>query len=152
MKQIGPLTVALPLTLLVVGCAGLGVDSPDRQRQYVVTASPIDLGIGSGRFCVAVDPKDPQGVWWWEPGNDCTTRSTGPAVFHAERASVSTSVVSGVTPFTFRIPLKRAANAAEPPFVDLQLKLEPGFMEASATGSRVATTVRRDLDIPDGLR
>ena len=36
--------------------------------------------------------------------------------------------------------------------VDLQLTLEAGFMKALATGNRVATAVRNDLDIPDAFR
>jgi hypothetical protein len=53
----------------------------ESRGRYIVTAEPINIGIGSARFCVATDPTDSQGVWWWEPGpKGCSSRSTGPAV------------------------------------------------------------------------
>jgi hypothetical protein len=38
---------------------------------------------------VAVDPTDPKGVWWWEPGRSgCSSRSTGPSAFRGDDATV----------------------------------------------------------------
>ena len=55
----------------------------------IVTAEPINIGIRSSRFCIAADPTDRQGAWWWEPGpTGCSSRSTGPAVFHAENNEI----------------------------------------------------------------
>jgi hypothetical protein len=51
--------------------------------RYVVTESPIDVGRGI-RLCIAVDPADHRGMWWWQPGaTGCDSRSTGPGLFHA---------------------------------------------------------------------
>jgi len=33
--------------------------------RYLVTASPINVGVVSGALCIAVDAHDQQGVWWW---------------------------------------------------------------------------------------
>jgi hypothetical protein len=56
--------------------------------RYLVTANAIDVGVGPG-LCVAVDPADEHGVWWWEPGaTGCDTRSTGPGLFQADRVVV----------------------------------------------------------------
>ena len=63
--------------------------TPQSTDRYVVTASPIKVGVVSGALCIAVDVHDQQGVWWWEPGRSgCSSRSTGPGVFHAEQAKV----------------------------------------------------------------
>ena len=74
---------ALLLTLWPVGCRSSSQLQP--LPRYVVTASPIDVSLGPSGVCVAVDPLDRRGVWWWEPGaSGCASRSTGPGVFHAD--------------------------------------------------------------------
>jgi len=63
--------------------------------RYVVTASPINVGVVSGALCIAVDAHDQQGVWWWQPGKSgCSSRSTGPGVLHAEQAKFSVAIIS----------------------------------------------------------
>src|SRR4051812_24495652 len=45
--------------------------------EYVVTLDPISIRSGPGGICVAIDPTDPTGVWWWGPGRSgCATRNT----------------------------------------------------------------------------
>lgn len=93
---------------VIIACAaavGGRAQSAVPDERYLVSATPIDLGVrGPAHFCVAVDPTDRQGVWWWEAGaTGCDSRSTGPAVFHADGASVA-NTASGIE-VRFRIPL-----------------------------------------------
>jgi hypothetical protein len=102
----------------------------------------MDVGVGSG-LCVAVDPLDREGVWWWEPGaSGCSSRSTGPNVFHAEQATVSLSAQSGPVALSFRLQTHSAAR----PFVDVRLVLENGNMRVIETGAQVPIRQRSDLD------
>lgn len=121
--------------------------------RYIVTAEPINIGVGSSRFCVATDPTDPQGIWWWEAGpKGCSSRSTGPAVFHAENAAVSSSQQAGATDIRFRVGLHTAANSSSPPFADVWIVLADLHMRALATGAQVSTVRRKDLDVPESWR
>jgi hypothetical protein len=136
------------LIVLTFGaCGETPRDVQDVDLGYVVTASPVDIGVGSGRFCFAVDPSDPKGLWWWEPGKDCSTRSTGPGVFHAEEVVVSTGARPESRDIRFRLPVIRAPNSSEPPFIDVALTLESGQLQVVVTGSRAGTVVRQNLDI-----
>ena len=146
------LVAPLLLALMFGGCGRIRGDAQDSAARYVVTVGPIDVGVGVGRLCVAVDPRDPQGVWWWQPGKDCSTRSTGPSVFHAEEAVVSPSAQVGATDVRFRLQLIRAPNSSESPFADVWLRIEGGQLQAAATGSRVATTTRHNLEVPEAWR
>ena len=140
-----------PVVVLIVltfgACGERRRDVHHSDSRYIVTASPIDIGVGSGRFCFAVDPGDPKGLWWWEPGTDCSTRTTGPGVFHAEEALVSPGARSESKEIRFRLPVIRAPNSSEPPFVDVALALESGQLKSVVTGSRAATVARQELDI-----
>ena len=83
----------------------VGPASAPADGRYLVTSSAIDVGRGI-RLCIAVDPRDPHGVWWWQPGaSGCTSRSTGPTVFHADQAAVSPSARPEVTTVSFRLGL-----------------------------------------------
>jgi hypothetical protein len=134
-----------------VACAAAGpATTPAR---YVVTAAPIDIGIRLARFCVAVDPADAQGVWWWEPGaSGCSSRSTGPTVFHAEAASVSNSGSGGTIDVRFRVPLIQGPNSADPDHKDVRLVLEGARVRVPATGADVSTVRRSDLELPERVR
>lgn len=143
--------VPIVLGTLLVGVTfgGCSRGAPDREpQQYIVTATPIDVRVGSG-LCVAVDPRNPKGVWWWEPGKDCSTRSTGPTVFQAEEASVVPSEPPGTLDIRFRLQVKRPPGAQDPPFVDVALRLEGGHLRAQVTGDQVATVGRHNLEIPE---
>lgn len=133
------------------GCAQAGRDDEQAARRYVVTASPIDVRVGSG-LCVAVDPNDPIGVWWWQPGKDCSSRSTGPMVFHAEEAAVVPSDRRQTVDIRFRVPVKRRPDSSDPSFVDVSLRFENGKLRAEATGSQVDTVTRHNLEIPEAWR
>jgi hypothetical protein len=105
------------------------------------------MGVGRGiRLCIAVDPRDPEGVWWWEPGaSGCATRSTGPTVFHPDAAAVSPSARPEVTAVSFRLGL----HARTPSFLDVRLAIQDGRMRSLDTGAVVALTRRNDLDLPE---
>jgi hypothetical protein len=136
---------SLLCSIEVVLFAALPLQSQAPER-YVVTASPINVGVVSGRLCIAVDPLDRQGVWWWEPGRSgCSSRSTGPGVFHAQQAAVSSPSSSGAIEISFRMPLHSTAS----PFADVRLVLEGGGIRAVASGARVPTERRNDLNVPE---
>ena len=141
--------IVLHLRLLcsasVVLAVGLPLMAQARDR-YVVTARPIDVGVASQGLCVAVDPLDGQGVWWWEPGRSgCSNRSTGPGIFKAEHAQVARPAPSGEIDVSFRIQLHSTTS----PFADVRLVLDGGRLRAVVPGVQVATESRKDLDIPE---
>jgi hypothetical protein len=118
--------------------------------RYIVTASPIEVGLGTP-LCIAVDPRKEHGVWWWQPGaSGCASRSTGPGVFEADSATVSQSTQSPVINVSFRLPLHSIVR----PFVDIHLVIEHGTMCAVASCAPVPILRRDDLDVPpvDGSR
>jgi hypothetical protein len=127
----------------VVACRSLP-PSPS-QSKYVVTSAPLSLSVPSRPLCVAVDPDDAHGVWWWEPGESgCASKSTGPGVFHAENASVARYKGSQAIELRFRIPLH-----GPPDFVDVALTVENGRMRSRDGAARVAVEHRGDLNVPD---
>ena len=140
---VAPLLVAL----VFAGCSRT-TRAPETDRSYLVTVSPIDVGVGSG-LCIAVDRRDPGGVWWWQPGNDCSRRTTGPGVFPAEQAVVTPGPDAGMADVRFRVQVHRAPNAGDPPYVDVRLTLENGRMALTGTDRWVDTITRRDLEIPE---
>jgi hypothetical protein len=137
------LTAVLAATL--GGCGTTPRISPAATR-YIVTAAPIDVGVVSRALCIGVDPDDRHGVWWWEPGSSgCTSRSTGPGVFHAEQAAVTASRRPNSIDVRFRVPLKSLAR----PFADVGLTIQDGVIRAAASGARVGSARRADLELPE---
>ena len=128
----------------LVACQQRSQPGPSVPR-YLVTEQAIDVGVGTG-LCVAVDPSDRRGIWWWEPGQSgCASRSTGPGVFHAEEARVSQTAPGGPTALSFRLGTHSAAR----PFIDVRLVVEDGAMRALESGARVPVQRRQDLDVPE---
>ncbi len=114
-------------------------------RRYIVTVTPIDVGVSPG-LCVGVDPADRQGVWWWEAGqHDCFSRSTGPGLFHPEDGTVTHVAGGGAMLVTFRL----ATHSDSRPFVDVRLAVETAEVRSIETGSRAAIEYRKVLDIPE---
>ena len=126
--------------------------APPPPPRYIVTATPLEIGIGKQRFCIAIEPDNPKGVWWWEPGKDCSTRTTGPRVFEAEDARVIHSEPTQTIDVSFRIQLHGPPNATGPTFADIRLALQGNRVRALTTGAEVLTTNRNDLDVPDFWR
>jgi hypothetical protein len=144
--------------LIVLATAGVALVSCRAARptsvlahRYMFSTSPIQVGVVSRALCVAFDPTDAEGVWWWEPGqSDCSSRSPGPGVFRAEDARVE-QTRSGDMNVRFRLQLIRPADSPLPPFADVALVISNGRMIAPASGNQVAVRERRDLDIRDGV-
>ena len=132
----------LLLALSLGACRTLAPAAP----RYIVTLTPVSLGIGPGNhpgLCIAVDSADAQGVWWWQPGpSGCSSRITGPTVFRAHLATVATARGSGATEVGFQVPLM------EGPPRDFRLVLQGDGMRVADSGERVSTERRSNLDIP----
>jgi len=132
------------MRLVALGLIGLTLTGCSTSSgRYVVSCSPLNLiGTGHPGICVAVDPSNRQGVWWWEPGSaGCSTRSTGPEVFPARKASVSTA--AGVTDVRFEVPLM--VNGP----LRVALTLDGTSMRYDASGEQVKIERRRSLDVPE---
>ena len=117
--------------------------SPPPTPRYIVTATPLNVvGVGHPGLCIAVDPADAHGVWWWEPGpSGCSRRTTGPTVFRAELATVAASPGSAAIDVRFQLHLMSGPR-------DIKLLLDESGMRVSPSGARVSTGRRADLDIP----
>jgi len=142
-----PPAVMLLLAVALAACRTAPQSTPAASR-YIVTAMPIDVGVVSTELCIGVDPADPGGVWWWEPGaSGCDTRSTGTDGFHADRAVVAAGRGSTPIAVSFRMQLKRAPTSTLPAFADVQLVVEDGAIRVLASGVEIAAARRADLEL-----
>jgi ribosomal protein S18 acetylase RimI-like enzyme len=133
--------------LAVVAMAGYRRPSSEAEGRYVVTSTPLRVGLADSMgLCIAVDASETQGVWWWEPGaSGCATRSTGPDVFHADDARVFRSTESNVVTVAFRLQLH---SARPPSFIDVRLVVEQDRMRTLDSRAAVAVHRRQDLNVP----
>jgi hypothetical protein len=121
------------------------IPSRSAAPRYIVTASPIDLGTRS-LLCVAVDPLDKHGIWWWEPGRSgCSSRSTGPGVFEVDQAVVSQSTQSDSITLSFRLQIHSQTR----PDVEVRLVVTNGEMRRVDSDARVPILRRSTLDVPE---
>src|SRR5438552_5104087 len=112
-------TVFLLLSLAVLACSAT---SQSMVPRYITSASPIEY------LCVAVDPLQKDGVWWWQSfTSGCATRSTGPGVFKADQATVSHATRSTVV-ITFRVGM----HSTTEPFREIHLVIEGDSMHSHA--------------------
>jgi hypothetical protein len=119
--------------------AGVRRTSPPR---YAVTALPLDVGVRPVMFCLAIDPNEPSGLWWWEPGpSGCTSRSTGPGVFHGDHTEVRSSGTGDVDA-RFEIQLHGAGARR------VEIGIANDTILAKSTGAGVPVERRYTLDIP----
>jgi hypothetical protein len=132
--------------LFAIGAAGVAAcrtaapPQPAADR-YLVTASPIDVGDGI-KLCLAMDPGDRRGLWWWEAGyTGCDSRSTGPDLFHPDDATVAGA--AGSTTIGFRL----GTHSDTRPFIDVRLVLEDQMLRSLKSGARVAVQSRTTLDV-----
>jgi hypothetical protein len=144
-NRLTPLAMSLGVCLAgsLAGCAPIAAPPPAR---YLATSDPLLVSLTTPGLCIAVDPSDPHGVWWWQPGpSGCGTRSTGPEIFHAEQATVSRSTESNVIAVAFRLQL---ISAHQPSFRDVRLVIEEGRMRTLDGKAAVAVHRRSDLIVP----
>jgi hypothetical protein len=133
------------LAASIVACRPSSHSQPSVPR-YLVSGSPIDIGLGPSGLCVAVDPNDPHGVWWWEPGTSgCASRSTGPKVFHGDEATVSQPTHKGPIVVSFHL----GTHSVTRPFISVRLVIEDDNIRMQESGARVAIQGRTDLDVPE---
>jgi hypothetical protein len=139
-------------------CLGLGAcRSPFRSipsvPHFIVSGAPLGLvNDQHPGLCVAVDPGDPKGVWWWEPGRSgCSSRSTGPDVFHAYDAAVVTRPDTRDVDVRFRVQLIVGPGWTGPDFKDVRLVLRDGRMEVVGSTDSVSTVRRHDLVLPESV-
>jgi hypothetical protein len=134
---------ALLIVPAVIACQSVAPSRPSEER-YLVTAIPINVGEGI-KLCVAIDPDDQQGIWWWTSGETgCASRSSGPAPFRPEGASVSRTA-PGSTSIGFRLGTHSSAR----PFIDVGLIVEHATMRSLESQDTVSIQRRRDLDVPE---
>jgi hypothetical protein len=129
--------------VLLILAGAIAQGAPAR---YAVSAAALNVG-SSGKLCIAIDPTDPHGIWWWQSWTDsCTTRDTGPRLIKADEATVSTDRV-GVHA-TFRLALHGVPPQAD--HLNVRLVIARGRMR-SESGSDVPVVYRADLNIPARL-
>jgi hypothetical protein len=132
--------IVLLLSVPLAGCKSTSTVLP----RYIVSTAPLALlGERHPGFCVAVDPSDEKGVWWWEPGpSGCSSRSTGPTAFPASHATV-TPASSGVIVVSFQIQLM-----TDDP-LQVRLRLHDDAMLEERTGLRVPTERKASTEVPE---
>jgi len=132
------------LAVPLAACRSAAPRHPPDAR-YVVTDSPINVGVAPG-LCVAADSIDRHAIWWWEPGaSGCASRSTGPGLFQADAATISEA--SGSTALSFRL----GTHSSTRPFIDVRLVVEGTTLRALETGATVSVHRVATLDVPEML-
>ena len=112
------------------------------QPRYIVTSTPLKvIDPGHPGLCVAIDPKDPKGIWWWEPGRSgCTSISS--STMAAWRASVRRGT-GGTVDASFQVGL--ISNDS----LQVQLHVFDGRIRDTISGLSVAAERRDTLDVPE---
>lgn len=137
---------AATLAITIAACHHL--NAPPQIARFVVSSVPLDVGVVPRPLCIGVDPADREGVWWWEPGaSGCTSRSTGPTVFHADRALVVGGSSNSYS-VSFRVPVAQSPDSVAADYVDVRLVLQDEQLRSVASGARVATGRHTSITIP----
>ena len=132
----GPFAVLGGIALLVSGAFFLVAGEFSVPSRLALGAALLFFGM-----YVAIDPANPHGAWWWEPGKTgCASRSTGPTVFPADRADVRTAADTTDVQFEIRL---HSGNAAP-----IKLTIAHDTIRREPSGEQVPIEHRRDLDIP----
>jgi len=141
------LAVAATVALTLTACHHL--NAPPQVARFVVSSTPLDVGVTPRPLCIGVDPADREGVWWWEPGTSgCSNRPDGRRVAHADRATV-VGENAGAYNVSFRIPVAQDPDSVAADLLDVKLVLQNEQLRSVASGARVATLRRTDMSIPD---
>jgi hypothetical protein len=128
-----------PFVVLLVTLSAASCRTTDR---YIVTTTAIDaIDVSQLTLCFAVEPANPQGVWWWRPGRSgCSTRSS--SLVKGDGAKV-TALASGKVETSFQVPMANGETRL------VELAWGTGTVRASATGISSGTEARKALDIPE---
>ena len=123
----------LCLLALVGACAA----SP----RYVVTGEPLKLiDPAHPGLCIAIDPADPKGVWWWDAGRaGCSDRSS--STMAADRASVARAAGDAIEA-SFQVGLMSGRT------LEVRLESRDGRIRDAATGASVPAERRATLEVP----
>jgi hypothetical protein len=112
------------------------------QPRYIVTSTPLKLiDPAHPGLCIAIDPNDPKGVWWWDAGRSgCADRSS--STMAADRASVARAT-AGTVDASFQVGLVSGRN--------LQVRLEAfdGRIRDTISGLTVPAERRATLELPE---
>jgi hypothetical protein len=110
---------------------------------YIATTTPIQVG-PRNHLCIAIDPLDPSGVWWWNSGVlGCATRSSD--IIRASEATVS-RLRDGLIRIEFSLAVHSIdADSAVP----VRLVLDGRRLRSAETASQVDVEGRQDLAIPE---
>ena len=73
------------------------------------------------------------------------SRSSGPGLFHADQATVTTATVTDTTALSFRL----STHSRTRPFIDVKLVVENRTMRALESGAEVSLRSQRDLEVPE---
>lgn len=123
----------LCLLALVGACAA----SPG----YVVTSEPLKLiDPAHPGLCIAIDPADPKGVWWWDAGRaGCSDRSS--ATMAADQASVARAAGDAIEA-SFQVGLVSGRT------LQVRLEARDGRIRDAVTGTSVPAERRAALEVP----
>ena len=125
---------------------GAALELQETRGDYLVTVSPMDVGVGL-HVCIAVALSPPTGIWWWQPGSiGCASRSTGPSVFRAVPAIISPPDPSGARELNFRVDV----HSPDRPFVEVRLVLEGGSMRPIKSSTKTLLVRWDHLNVPEG--
>jgi hypothetical protein len=125
--------VTAGLSLIVLTC-GFMQAAP----RFVMTMTPANVGLKDHGLCVGVDTASSSGVWWWEPSEDCTKKTSG--LMQGWNATVGPA--GSARDITFQFGTH--ANTT----IDVRLTLRDDVFIDMA-GAKVKTQRRADLKIPD---
>ena len=131
-------------------CGCQSSSSPKPLPRYIVTAVPLDISGNGVGLCIAIDPVDANGVWWWQPGpSGCTTSILGPVpVMRAEGAQVNAFDNAGSIEVGFKVQLRSLTATGLADYREVKLTVKDDTMQLAGSTARIATERRHDLKIP----
>ena len=112
------------------------------QPRYIVTSTPLKvIDPAHPGLCIAIDPKDPKGIWWWDAGRSgCTDRSS--STMAADRASV-TRGTAGTVDASFQVGLMSGRN------LQVRLEASDGRIRDTISSLSVPAERRGTLELPE---
>jgi hypothetical protein len=127
-------SIACVLTVLLGACAS--------QPRYIVTSTPLRvIDPAHPGLCIAIDPKDPKGIWWWDAGpSGCSDRSS--STMDADRASV-TRGTAGTVDASFQVGLHSGRS------LQVRLHALDGRIRDAISGLSVPAERRGTLEAPE---